>query len=127
MTAYRLVKPISARIIWGATGNVISSGAIGASQAATGNVIWPSWNAVYTTGSANASVIYQVIPTATTWQTWNVVYHWNGAGIDDPETATARTRRESAEARADRLLRSMLTADQRAQYERDRAFEVVVG
>lgn len=125
------------------------------SQASGSGGVWPRWNTLYGTGSANASTVYQ-IPTTTlsagdtvrtsviVWAGWNCSYmvapnvRYEYVDMLTPQSAAPaatmavahevrRKARESADAKADRLLKTILSAEQRVQYERERAFDVIVG
>lgn len=135
---------------------ISNSGAMGSvnSQSARSEGVWQLWNILYVTGSA--STVYHIPATILSagdtirtsvivWAGWNQAYTVTQNNIryeyvdmltpqsTAPAAAMAvahevrRKARESADAKADRLLKTILSAEQRSQYERDRAFDVIVG
>lgn len=115
------------------------NGAYAATQTSSGATrIYGNQTGVYgPQQSAYGNQSTGIYAVSTRWVTWNVTYV-NGAaliqtGIEQPtaEQVAAqqerKRRRESADSRADRLLKSILTTAQRTQYERDRCFEVITG
>lgn len=119
----------------------------GAQVAAGGspyNVIWPLWNGAYQTASATS---WNYTPVTVIWSEWNVSYAVGAASTSaayfvpyfvptalpeeiarrEAAAAARRALRETADAKANRLLQSVLSADQRGQYERERTFDVIVG
>lgn len=111
----------------GAAYNIINENAYGAVAQ-----VWPTWNSefVYVTASTTATMI---------WTTWVTVNNASNSASMAHQMYNATVRRVNgydditpadtvaADARADVLLNTILNAEQRTQFARNRFFEVVTG